>query len=170
MSRPVVTAISPGSIDDFKTLDEVVFIGYISAEDDNARQSLTAVAQKYRQEFTFALVSDEAFIKAENMESPTVVCHVIEDDKTRLFSPFSEPESVDKFVSEASRRVIGELTSQNQQRLLEVSTTPRVRLIASDTSFRSAVGLWYTFLERLKSTALSFVGHFMTSQRATTTL
>lgn len=121
MSRPDVTVISPKSIDEFKSCDDVVFIGYISSEDDTARQSFAAVAQKYRQEFSFGLVSDEAVITAGKMEAPIVMCHIIGDDETRSSGSFSGTETLDQFVSAASRRVIGELTRQNQQRLLDVS-------------------------------------------------
>lgn len=170
MSRPVVTALSPESIEDFKTVDDVVFIAYISLEDDEARQSLSAVAQMYRQEFTFGLISHQEVIKAENIESPTVVGHVNEDRETRFFSSFSEPQSLDKFVSEASRLVIGELTRQNQPRLLDVSDSLKICVNPSDTAFRSEGGPWSTCSERPQMIAQNFVGRSMTSRRAIMTL
>lgn len=171
MSRPVVTTISPESIEDFTSLDDVVFIGYISSDDDTARQSFSAVAQKYRQEFTFGLASDQTVIEAGNMESPTVMCHVAGDGETRSSGSFSEPETLDKFVSEASRRVIEELTCHNHQRLIDVSRPSGLcAMDLADVVSRSAVGPLYMCLERRKMTAQSFVGHSMISQKATTTL
>lgn len=122
MSRPAVTELGLESVEAFKKIDDVVFIGYINAEDAAARQSLSAVADKYRQEFTFGLVSVEPASQTENMEISTVVCHVAEDERTKSFDSFAEPNSLDTFVSESSRRTIGELTRENQQRLLNVST------------------------------------------------
>ncbi|KAJ4386406.1 hypothetical protein N0V93_009301 [Gnomoniopsis smithogilvyi] len=119
MSRPVVTAVSAETIEGFKSSDDVVFVGYISSEDETARRSFSAVAQKYYQEFTFGLVSDQEVIQAGNVEPPTVVCHIFGDGETRSSGILSGPESLEKFVPEASRRVIGELTRENRQRLLD---------------------------------------------------
>lgn len=167
MSKPAVTTISPDSIEDSKSSDDVVFIGYISSDDDTALQSFSAVAQKYRQEFTFGVISDQAIHQAENMHSPTVVSHIVGDGETRTLSGSSEPETLEKFVSEASRRVIEELSQHNQQRLLDVSDHTNLRLIVSDVASHSAVGPWFIYSERPKMTAENFVGRSMISQRAT---
>lgn len=111
----------PDSNEDFKSSDEVVFIGFISSEDDIALETFSAVAQKYRQEFTFGVISDQAYHQAENIHSPTVVCHIFADGESRTLGGDFEPEALDKFISEASRRIIGDLSQLNQQRLLDVS-------------------------------------------------
>lgn len=167
MSKPAVTTISPDSIEDFKSSDDVVFIGYISPEDHIALQSFSAVAQRYRQEFTFGVLSDEAFHQADNMHPPTVVCHIVGDGETRTSSGSFEPEALDKFVSEASRRVIEELSQQNQQRLLDVSDHPNLSLIMSDMASHSAVGPWFIYSGRPKMTAQNSARRSMISRRAT---
>lgn len=171
MSRSAVTALGPENIEEFKSFDDVVFIGYIASGDYTARQSLSAVAQKYRAEFTFGLVSDQAVIQAENMELPTVVCHIVGDGETRSFSAFSEPEALDRFVSEASRRIIGDFTRQNQQRLLDVSDRrDHAYFDATNMLSRSVVGPWYMYSERPKMTEQNFVGHSTILRNATMTL
>lgn len=167
MSKPSVTTISPDSIEDFKSSDDIVFTGYISPEDDTALQSFSAVAQKYRHEFTFGMISDQVFHQAGDMRSPTVVCHIVDDGETRTLSGSPEPETLDKFVSEASRRIIGELSQQNQQRLLDVSDHSNLRLIVSDMASHSVVGPWFIYSERPKMTAQNSAGRSMISRRAT---
>lgn len=108
------------SLEQFKSVDEVVFIGYISSDDESAQQLFAETAAKYRDEFSFALVSGEEVIRTHNMFSPTVVCHVGGDEETRSFNGFAEAGGLDSFVAAASRRVIGELTPYNYQRLHKV--------------------------------------------------
>lgn len=124
MWRPVVTVVESDGLDTFKTTDEIVFIGHISASDTAAQRAFAKVAEEYREEFTFGLVTEteEALIHTENVVSPTVICHVVQAGETKSFSSFSEPGTLDNFVVEASRPVIGELTPYNQQRLLKVSS------------------------------------------------
>lgn len=115
-----MTEINEKSIEQFKKSDEVVFIGYISLEDEAAQRLFADTATKYRDEFSFAMVSDQELIRAQNMASPTIVCHVAEDEETRSLSTFADAEALDSFVAAASRRVIEELTPYNHQRLLDV--------------------------------------------------
>lgn len=119
-SRPVLTNLYGKNVEEFKNIDEVVFIGYISSGDEAAQQMLSNVASKYRNEFSFALVSDEEVIQSQNMASPTVICHVPEDEETRSLSAFENTDALDSFVAASSRRVIGELTPHNYQRLHDV--------------------------------------------------
>lgn len=118
--RPVVTDLKGENIEEFKKSDEVVFIGYVGSNDELARQLFAEIAAKYRDEFSFALVSDEELIRAGNMASPTVICHVNDDGETRSFNAFAEAGALNNFVATASRRVIGELTPYNYQRLHDV--------------------------------------------------
>lgn len=124
MKRPAITELNAEALESFRSADEIVFIGYLAPNDNVARQTFAATAEKYRDEFTFGLVTDEALIADQNLESPATVCHVIEDGEMRTFKSFSEPDGLDKFVVEASRPVIPELTPYNQQRLLNVSAQP----------------------------------------------
>lgn len=131
--RPVLTDLHEEDIEQFKESDEVVFIGYIRSDNQAAQQSFANIAAKYRDEFSFALVSDEGVLRAQNLASPTVVCHVVEDEATRSLNDFADAESLDSFVTAASRRVIGELTPHNQQRLLDVCNYSTFLLIEKPT-------------------------------------
>lgn len=125
MSRTAFTELDSDNAEAFKTTDEVVFVGYIKPEDDISKEAFAAVAEEYREEFTFGLVSDDALINSQDLEPPGVVCHVVQDGETRSLSSFSEPKALQDFVLEASRRAIGELLPYDhlQQRLVDVSRT-----------------------------------------------
>lgn len=129
MSRPIVTELTSETIEGFKTVDGTVFVGYISPGDDVARESFALAAEQYHAEFTFGLVSDDELINAQNLEPPTVVCHVVEDGetRTRTLNPVSELEDLQGFILEASRPVIGDLLPYDhlRQRLHDVSCVPK---------------------------------------------
>lgn len=117
MKRPAVSEVDAESLEGFRTIDETVFISYISPSDEEAGKAFYNIAERHCEEFTFGIVSGT---KTEN-DSPSVDCHIPEDEETRSFNSFSKPDALDHFVREASRRVVGELTPYNQQRLLDVS-------------------------------------------------
>lgn len=113
----------------FKTVDETVFIAYLTTGDEESRTAFADVAEKYHDEFSFGAISDAATVEAQGLKAPSVVCYKVIDGDTLSFSAFSELGALDKFVAEASRQVVGELTTQNWQRLLDVSrrvTTPNL--------------------------------------------
>ena len=105
----------------FRVIDETVFVGYIDSNDFEATRAFRKVAEQYREEFTFGLVTDPEAIEAENVKSPTVVCHIPADGDTRPFTAFSEPGALERFIIEGSRPIIGEMMPYNQQRFLDVS-------------------------------------------------
>ncbi|KAF3768731.1 hypothetical protein M406DRAFT_286705 [Cryphonectria parasitica EP155] len=118
--RPSMTEIDDGeSLASFETADEVVFIGYFDPKDEVARQGFAAVADKYRNDFTFGLVTSDALIAAQKLEPPVVVCHVVQDGESRTWNSFSDPDDLDRFVREASRPAIGELMPHNRQLLID---------------------------------------------------
>lgn len=118
-----MTELDTEALESFKTTDEVVFIGYISPGHDAARRNFEAVAEEFREEFTFGLISDEKLVQAQNSASPTVVCSVVEDGETKTFNSPSDIEPLRNFVKDASRRIIGELLPVDyaQQRVFDVS-------------------------------------------------
>ncbi len=123
--RPVVSNLA--SADDavaFKTQDETVFIAYLDSADGAEAKAFAGVAEKFREEFSFGVVLDPAVAAAEKTKSPSVVCYKVIDADTVHFTSFDEPEKLEGWLKEAARPVIGELTVQNQQRLLDVGTLP----------------------------------------------
>lgn len=117
-----MSEVSTDNIDAFSSIDDTVFLAYIGLDDPAAREVFAEVAKKYREEFTFGLVSDATLIKEQASVSPTVTCN-LKDGGTvkRTATSFTDSAALEKFVIEASRPVVGELTRYNQQRLFNVS-------------------------------------------------
>ncbi|KAI0123873.1 thioredoxin-like domain-containing protein [Xylariales sp. AK1849] len=117
--RPTLSPIDAESLKSFKTTDETVFIAYLSPDDESSRSAFQEAASKYAQEFTFGISTDVASIDAEGLEVPAVKCYKPLDGDTQLLRGAFSSESLDSFVKEASRPVIGELLPHNHQRFLD---------------------------------------------------
>lgn len=119
--RPIISDITAASLEAFKDADETIFVAYLNTDDESSRATFLEVAAKYRDEFTFGLVTDAAVIEAEKMTAPAVRCIKPLDGDTHDLADFPDVESLEKFVKEASRPLIGELLPHTHQRFLDVS-------------------------------------------------
>ncbi|KAI0598588.1 thioredoxin-like domain-containing protein [Biscogniauxia sp. FL1348] len=119
MQLPVVTEVGTEEIDNFKHLDEVVFIAYLDADDEASKATFAKVASQFETEFTFGLATDAAVLQSEAATPPFVKCYKPRDGDTHHLASFVDADGLEKFVKEASRPVIGELLLHNHQRLLD---------------------------------------------------
>lgn len=119
--RPIISDITAESLEAFKDADETIFVAYLNTDDESSRATFLEVAAKYRDEFTFGLVTDAAVIEAEEMTAPAARCIKPIDGDTHDLTDFPDVESLEKFVKEASRPLIGELLPHTHQRFLDVS-------------------------------------------------
>ncbi|RYP24845.1 hypothetical protein DL767_008537 [Monosporascus sp. MG133] len=138
MQRPVVSDVVAESLGDFKKADETVIIAYLDGGDETLRAAFLEVAAKYREEFTFGLVTDTRAIEAEKVTGPTVRCVKPFDEDSRDLHGFTDVEALEKFVKENSRPLIGELLPHNHQRFLERGW-PMVYVFAVTESERSEI-------------------------------
>lgn len=118
--RPAISEVTAESLEEFKRTDEVIFLAYLSADDERSREALLEIATQYHEEFTFGLVTDVAVIEAEKVTAPVISCIKPIDNKTHEHHDFAM-ESLEGFIKEASRPIIAELLPHNHQRFLQVS-------------------------------------------------
>ncbi|RYP06240.1 hypothetical protein DL764_003254 [Monosporascus ibericus] len=149
VQRPVISDVVAESLGDFKKADETVIIAYLDEGDETLRAAFFEVAGKYREEFTFGLVTDAGAIEAEKITGPTVRCVKPLDEDSRDLHGFTDVESLEKFVKENSRPLIGELLPHNHRRFLERGW-PMVYVFAATESERSEIRT------TLKETARSY--------------
>ncbi|KAI0378744.1 thioredoxin-like domain-containing protein [Hypomontagnella monticulosa] len=119
VQRPVVSEVSAETLEEFKKTDETVFLAFLSADDEASKIAFANVAQRYHEEFTFGMVTDEAALAAEGATPPIVKCFKPLDGDTHDFREVSDTAALEGFVKEASRPIIAELLPHNHQRLLD---------------------------------------------------
>ncbi|KAK4457461.1 hypothetical protein QBC42DRAFT_279010 [Cladorrhinum samala] len=121
-SRPLITEIKTGDqLNLFKTADETVFVAYLDPSDTDSRGAFERVAQKYSDEFSFGIVSDQELAQTQqNVKVPAVVGYkVIDGDVVIRKGEVGNVDEFEGWIKETSRGVIGELTLLNQQRLID---------------------------------------------------
>ncbi|KAK0623349.1 thioredoxin-like domain-containing protein [Immersiella caudata] len=118
--RPAVTeSLTAEELPDFKMADETVFVAYLDTQDPAPGEMFADAARLFRDEFSFGTVTDAAVTTAQGIKVPTVACYKLVDGDTVQTSEFESLEKLVKWIEEASRPVIEELTVLNQRRLLE---------------------------------------------------
>ncbi|KAI0103097.1 thioredoxin-like domain-containing protein [Hypoxylon sp. NC0597] len=138
IQRPIVSEVSATTLEDFKKIDETVFIAYLDAGDETSKAAFADVAGRYHEEFTFVMTVDNAAFTAEKVTAPIVKCYKPMDGDTHEFTSLSDVSALEKFVKEASRPVIGELLPHNHQRFLDRGW-PMVYVFAATEAERSGI-------------------------------
>ncbi|KAK6949744.1 hypothetical protein Daesc_008065 [Daldinia eschscholtzii] len=140
VQRPIVSEVSSDALQDFRKVDEVVFIAYLSMSDKTSRAAFADVAERYREEFTFGVVTDDDVLAAEGITIPQIKCYHPLDSATYAFDIPTEIDvaALNGFVVEASRPVIGELLSHNHERFLNRGW-PMVYVFAATEAERAEI-------------------------------
>lgn len=81
----------------FKTADETVFVAYLDPADDDFADAFVMIALQYRDEFSFATVTDSAVIEAQGLKAPAVVCYKPIDGDTVTLKGFQGVEELDEW-------------------------------------------------------------------------
>lgn len=109
---PAVSILTSDSLEDFKTTDKVVLVGYFAADDKVSNQTYTAVAESLRDDYIFGATNDAALAKAEGVKQPAVILYKDFDEKKSTFQETFTEEAVTKFLKTASTPLIGEVSPE----------------------------------------------------------
>ncbi|KAK5126326.1 hypothetical protein LTR85_010562 [Meristemomyces frigidus] len=109
-SLPSVSALlSEAALDEFKTADKVVLVGFFGADDKSSNITFSEVADELRDSFLFGATSDAALAKAEGVKQPAIVLYKTFDEGKNTFEEGFTKDSVTEFAKTASTPLIGEV-------------------------------------------------------------
>ncbi|KAL1842726.1 hypothetical protein VTJ49DRAFT_4364 [Mycothermus thermophilus] len=124
------------------TADETSFIAFLPGPADNDRRAAAVfedIAWRYRDEFSFAAVSEASGKLQQGLKPPFVMCWKRGDGKGEVLDLRVEGiEELEKWVQKTSVDVVAEMTVLNRQRLLDRGL-PMVYLFASTASERQSL-------------------------------
>jgi len=129
---PAVSILNKETIEDFKTADKVVLVGYFEADDKASNTTFTAVAEKLRENYLFGAINDADVAKAEGVKFPSVVLYKQFDEGKSVFSDALDAEAVEKFAKTASIPLIGEVGPETYAGYMETGIP--LAYIFSDTA------------------------------------
>nr|POE64854.1 protein disulfide-isomerase [Quercus suber] len=109
-SLPSVSILqTEAALEEFKTADKVVLVGYFAADDKTSNATFTAVADEMRDSFLFGATSDVALAKAEGVKQPSIVLYKTFDEGKNTFEEKFDQEAIEKFAKTAATPLIGEV-------------------------------------------------------------
>lgn len=110
LSLPSVSLLqAKAALDEFKTADKVVMVGYFAADDKTSNATFTEVADALRDSFLFGATSDAALAKAEGVTQPAIVLYKTFDEGKNTFEDKFTKEAIELFAQTASTPLIGEV-------------------------------------------------------------
>ena len=109
-SLPAVSLLESGSaLEEFKTADKVVLVGYFGADDKSSNATFSELAEELRNSFLFGATSDADLAKAEGVKQPAVVLYKSFDEGKNTFEEKLTKEALSSFAKIASTPLIGEV-------------------------------------------------------------
>ncbi|KAI9771004.1 MAG: protein disulfide-isomerase precursor [Geoglossum simile] len=108
-SLPAVSLLNKDTIEEFKTTDKVVLVGYFKDDDKASSDAFTAAAEKLRDSFLFGTVNDAALAETEGAEIPSIIMYKQFDDGKTLFTDKFSEEAIETFARSASVPLVGEV-------------------------------------------------------------
>ena len=157
-SMPAVSSVNEENLEDFKTLDKIVIVGYVASDDKSANKSFTAFAESQRDNYLFGATNDAALAKAEDVKQPSIVLYKDFDEKKAVYDGEFEDEAISKWIQIASTPLVGELGPETYSKYMAVcyikmqACYVTVKRLISTHLFRPGF-LWLTFLPRLRKSA-----------------
>lgn len=111
-SLPAVSPVNEENLEEFKTMDKVVIIGYIGADDKEANSLFTSFAESQRDNYLFAVSNDPAVAKAEDVKQPSIVLYKDFDEKKVVYGDKLDTDSIASWVKTASTPLVGEVSQE----------------------------------------------------------
>ncbi|KAJ5214805.1 hypothetical protein N7468_010484 [Penicillium chermesinum] len=108
-SMPAVSTVNEENLEEFKTPDKIVIVGYIASDDKASNKSFTSFAESQRDNFLFGASNDAALAKAEGVKQPSIVLYKDFDEKKAVYDGKLDDASILAWTTTASTPLVGEL-------------------------------------------------------------
>jgi len=108
-SLPAVTILTKDTIEEFKTADKVVVIGYFNADDKASSETFAKIANAHRDDYLFGAVSDLATIDGAKVTAPGIIVYRSFDEPETVYEGAFEQDAITAFVKTTAIPLIGEV-------------------------------------------------------------
>lgn len=123
-SLPAVSTVTEANLEEIKTMDKIVVIGYFDANDKSSNEAFTNFAETHRDHYLFASASDPAIAKAEGVKQPSIVLYKDFDEKKAIYTGDLEQDALLVWVKTASTPLVGEIGPETYSGYITVRVLP----------------------------------------------
>lgn len=121
-SLPAVSLLQSGeALEEFKTADKIVVVGYFAADDKSSNATFTEVGEAMRDNALFGATSDAELAKAEGVKQPAIVLYKSFDEGKNTFEEGFAKDAIETFVTTASTPLVGEVGPETYAGYMAVS-------------------------------------------------
>ena len=147
---PAVSILTADTLEDFKTADKVVIVGYFGADDKTSNSTFSTAAEGLRDDFLFGATSDPALAKAAGVKQPAIVLYKDFDDKETKFEEKFDSEAITSFAKTASTPLVGEVGPETYAGYMAVRR--RILTLVKETCTDNRIGQYPTRLHLRRDT------------------
>ena len=120
---PAVSFVGKDTLEEFKTADKVVIVGFFDAKDTKSNTTFDDIAESMRDNFLFGATSDAKLAEVEGVKQPGVVLYKQFDEGKVVFDGKFETEALESFAKTMSVPLIGEVGPETYAGYMSVSCT-----------------------------------------------
>lgn len=121
-SMPSVSLLqSADGLEEFKSADKVVLVGYFSKDDKTSNATFEEVADELRDSFLFGATNDAELAKAEGVSQPAIVLYKSFDEGKNTFEEGFTKDKLTEFAKVASTPLVGEVGPETYAGYMAVS-------------------------------------------------
>ncbi|KAK0515254.1 hypothetical protein JMJ35_002633 [Cladonia borealis] len=106
---PAVSVLTSETLEEFKTSDKVVVVGYFAADDKTSNTTFAEAAETMRDDYLFGATNDAALGDAEGVKQPAIVLYKSFDEGKDVFEEKFDKEAISKFAKTAAIPLVGEV-------------------------------------------------------------
>lgn len=131
-SLPSVSTLATGeALEEFKTADKVVLVGFFGKDDKTSNATFSEVADELRDSFLFGATNDAALAEAEGVTPPAVVLYKTFDEGKNTFEKGFTKDSLTEFAKTASTPLIGEVGPETYAGYMAVCSPSTISVLRS---------------------------------------
>jgi hypothetical protein len=108
-------------LSEFKKIDDVMIVAYVSGEWNEPKRIFLDIAEKYYEKFIFGFSQDKEIADIEGFTIPSIVCYKNTDGDHKILKGDFTEEDVEAFLVTAPKMVIGDFSERDMEAYMAVS-------------------------------------------------
>jgi protein disulfide-isomerase A1 len=120
-SLPTISIVTADLLQDFKSISNVVVVGYFAPDDCISYEAFKSVAEAMQEDYLFGVTNDDTLAKAEQINVPSIALYKNFDEGKNVFELTHDSQAITTFVKAASTPLVVEFLPELHASYVTVS-------------------------------------------------